>query len=102
MAKLKFETTANLKPIDNLLTRIKELEQHIASLKKEMRSINAADPKIDPLLKDLKASKEEINNLVAEINRIKQAQLDRQHEQEQAAAREKESIASLLKNYVKR
>ena len=46
MAKLKFETTANLKPIDNLLTRIKELEQHIASLKKEMRSINAADPKI--------------------------------------------------------
>lgn len=99
MAKLKFETTANLKPIDNLLTRIKELEQHIASLKKEMRSINAADPKIDPLLKDLKASKEEINNLVAEINRIKQAQLDRQHEQEQAAAREKESIASLLRAY---
>ena len=48
MAKLKFETTANLKPIDDLLTRIKELEQHIASLKKEMRSINAADPKIDP------------------------------------------------------
>lgn len=99
MAKLKFETTANLKPIDNLLTRIKELEQHIASLKKEMRSINAADPKIDPLLKDLKASKEEINNLVAEINRIKQAQLDRQREQEQAAAREKESIASLLRAY---
>lgn len=99
MAKLKFETTANLKPIDDLLTRIKELEQHIASLKKEMRSINAADPKIDPLLKDLKASKEEINNLVAEINRIKQAQLDRQHEQEQAATREKESIASLLRAY---
>ncbi|WP_301903114.1 hypothetical protein [Alistipes ihumii] len=99
MAKLKFETTANLKPIDNLLTRIKELEQHIASLKKEMRSINAADPKIDPLLKDLKASKEEINNLVAEINRIKQAQLDRQREQEQAATREKESIASLLRAY---
>ena len=99
MAKLKFETTANLKPIDDLLTRIKELEQHIASLKKEMRSINAADPKIDPLLKDLKASKEEINNLVAEINRIKQAQLDRQREQEQAAAREKESIASLLRAY---
>ena len=99
MAKLKFETTANLKPIDDLLTRIKELEQHIASLKKEMRSINAADPKIDPLLKDLKASKEEINNLVAEINRIKQAQLDRQREQEQAATREKESIASLLRAY---
>ena len=99
MAKLKFETTANLKPIDDLLTRIKELEQHIASLKKEMRSINAADPKIDPLLKDLKASKEEINNLVAEINRIKQAQLDRQHEQEQAATREKEFIASLLRAY---
>jgi hypothetical protein len=99
MAKLKFETTANLKPIDDLLIRIKELEQHIASLKKEMRSINAADPKIDPLLKDLKASKEEINNLVAEINRIKQAQLDRQHEQEQAATREKESIASLLRAY---
>lgn len=99
MAKLKFETTANLKPIDDLLTRIKELEQHIASLKKEMRSINAADPKIDPLLKDLKASKEEINNLVAEINRIKQAQLDRQREQEQAAAREKESITSLLRAY---
>lgn len=99
MAKLKFETTANLKPIDDLLIRIKELEQHIASLKKEMRSINAADPKIDPLLKDLKASKEEINNLVAEINRIKQAQLDRQREQEQAAAREKESIASLLRAY---
>lgn len=99
MAKLKFETTANLKPIDDLLTRIKELEQHIASLKKEMRSINAADPKIDPLLKDLKASKEEINNLVAEINRLKQAQLDRQHEQEQAATREKESIASLLRAY---
>lgn len=99
MAKLKFETTANLKPIDDLLIRIKELEQHIASLKKEMRSINAADPKIDPLLKDLKASKEEINNLVAEINRIKQAQLDRQREQEQAATREKESIASLLRAY---
>lgn len=99
MAKLKFETTANLKPIDDLLIRIKELEQHIASLKKEMRSINAADPKIDPLLKDLKASKEEINNLVSEINRIKQAQLDRQREQEQAATREKESIASLLRAY---
>lgn len=99
MAKLKFETTANLKPIDDLLIRIKELEQHIASLKKEMRSINAADPKIDPLLKDLKASKEEINNMVAEINRIKQAQLDRQREQEQAATREKESIASLLRAY---
>lgn len=99
MAKLKFETTANLKPIDDLLIRIKELEQHIASLKKEMRSINAADPKIDPLLKDLKASKEEINNLVAEINRIKQAQLDRQREQEQAATREKEFIASLLRAY---
>ena len=99
MAKLKFETTANLKPIDDLLIRIKELEQHIASLKKEMRSINAADPKIDPLLKDLKASKEEINDLVAEINRIKQAQLDRQREQEQAATREKESIASLLRAY---
>ena len=99
MAKLKFETTANLKPIDDLLIRIKELEQHIASLKKEMRSINAADPKIDPLLKDLKASKEEINNLVAEINRIKQAQLDRQREQEQAATREKESTASLLRAY---
>lgn len=99
MAKLKFETTANSKPIDDLLARIKELEQHIASLKKEMSSINAADLKIAPLLKDLKASKEEINNLVAKINRIKQAQLDRQREQEQAAAREKESIASLLRAY---